>query len=212
MRFFFAFFLLLMTSFCLGRDCEGFYFLGSQKFIEPKIESLDISELDSSLVIPVCVDMSDSSIIMEKNVEKYSYWLSRKNSICCNPQISNSHYESFVSKYRDRRKTHCNNRYESLENGVATSIYCTIVSELDSIETYRNVTHCGYPVRYDVGVENDELKNIPFSLACMSTFPHNVIGKVFAHEKSVYVFCNGFYTNLKTNFYVKVTGVCSDKK
>ncbi|MCQ2054894.1 MAG: hypothetical protein MJY82_06335 [Fibrobacter sp.] len=207
-----CFFLLLMTSFCLGNDCEGVYFLGTQKFIEPRIESLDISELDSSLVIPVCVNMSDSTIIMEKNVEKYSYWLSKKSSICCNPQISVSHYESFVSKYMDRRKTHCNNRYESLGNGVTTSTNCTIVSKLDSTEDYRNATHCGYPVRYDISVENDELKNIPVSLACMSTFPHNIIGKVFAHEKSVYVFCDGFYTNLRTNFYVKVTGICSDKK
>ncbi len=204
--------LLAAISYCFSHNCEGVYSLGTSKLSEPKVESLDIPDLDSSLVVNACVNMSDSTVVIEKESNTYSYWLSRNSTICCTPQISIAHYENYISKRKNHRKTHCEQRYVSPEKKVTTTIHCAIHSSLDSSKTSHDSNHCSYPSRYDLSVEQNELKAIPHYLACMSSFPHNIIGKTFAHEKYRYVFCNGFYTNFRTTFYVKVTGICSNKE
>lgn len=212
MGFILGFTILLFAS----ENFDGF-FVEKKTEIKPGMDTMDVSNIDTSLIIPVCFDMSDTTIrLVKENIIGYSFRLARKDTICCNPHMFSFYTHEFANKRYGFNPTHCESRYVFPKNsgGITTSVHDVFVDEIDSITAYRDSTHCGYPTKYDVKIQQDDFYApwTKFEVKSDKEYIQSKIGKVFAHEKSVYVFCNGFYTNLRTNFYVKVTGICSDKK
>lgn len=210
-------FVLGFTIFLSASEKYDDFFVEKRSEIKSEMDALDVSDVDTSLIIAVCFDMSDTIVrLVKENIIGYSFRLARKDTICCNPHMSSFSSHEFANKRYGFNPTHCESRYVFPKNsgGITTSVHDVFVDEIDSITAYRDSTHCGYPAKYDVKIKQDDFYApwTKFEVKRDKGYMQRKIGKVFAHEKSVYVFCNGFYTNLRTNFYVKVTGICSDKK
>lgn len=212
MGFILGFALFLLAS----ENCDDFLFEKRVK-IEPEEDSLDVLNIDTSLIVPVCFDMSDTTVRLEKeNNIGYFFSLSRKDTICCNPHMLFFHSHEFANKRYGFYPTHCESRYvyPKDKGGITTSVHDVFTVEVDSITAYRDSTHCGYPAKYDVKIQQSDFYQpwTKFKVKNDKNYIESKIGKVFAHEMSKSIFCNGFYTNLRVNFYEKVTGFCSGKK
>lgn len=211
------FFVLGFTYYLFASENYDDFFDEKRTEIKSKEYALDVASIDSSLIVPVCFDMSDTTVRLEKeNNIGYFFMLSRKDTICCNPHMLTSHSHEFAKKRYGFNPTHCESRYVFPKNsgGIETSVHDVFNVDVDSIMAYRDSTHCGYPAKYEVKIQNDVFypPGTKFNVKYEKNYIESKIGKVFVHEMSKSIFCNGFYTNLRVNFYEKVMGFCSDKK